>query len=310
MAGRFTAAVAVALGLSAALAPASALAAGSGGVSVPSVPATPSAGDVAGGTSAGGGVAGRSETGGKRKRSSLDVASFSLNGGRFYQHGRALRASFDLAGRGSARVKLVFVRGGRRVKVVDLGARSAGRHSATVAIEGLPSGALQVRMSARDARNRLVRGAASRAIDVRSHRFPVVGPHSFGSDGSRFGSERDGGRRKHQGQDVGAAEGTPMVAARGGVVRHTGNQPTGAGIYLVISGAGESRDYVYMHLQEGSLLVRQGQTVRTGQLIGKVGNTGASQGAHLHFEIWQGAWQGGGAPIDPLPLLTAWDAWS
>jgi murein DD-endopeptidase MepM/ murein hydrolase activator NlpD len=137
-----------------------------------------------------------------------------------------------------------------------------------------------------------------------------VGPHTFGGEGSRFGADRDGGKRKHQGQDVSAAEGTPMVAARGGVVRAVANQPGGAGVYIVIRGAGESRDYVYMHLVEGSPTVKPGDTVRTGQLIGKVGQTGASQGPHLHFEIWQGAWQGGGTPVDPLPLLQRWDAWS
>jgi murein DD-endopeptidase MepM/ murein hydrolase activator NlpD len=156
----------------------------------------------------------------------------------------------------------------------------------------------------------VVKAKAATTIDVRSHRFPVVGPHTFGGEGSRFGSDRDDGKRKHQGQDVSAAEGTPLVAVRGGVVRFTGNQPSGAGVYVVIHGAGESRDYVYMHLVEGSLLVKQGQSVRTGQLIGKVGTTGASSGPHLHFEIWQGVWQGGGSPIDPLTLLQRWDSWS
>ncbi|MDQ3934038.1 MAG: M23 family metallopeptidase [Actinomycetota bacterium] len=280
-------------------------AASSGGVAVPSVPPVPGSGSSS--TDAGGSVAGRSESSATSK---LSVASFALNGSRFYEHGRPLRVSFELSGRGSAKLKLVFVRDRARVKVVDLGDRAAGtRHSVAVPLDGL-AGTIDVRVSGRDSRRRTIKAASTRSIDVRSHRFPVVGPHTFGAEGSRFGAERDGGRRKHQGQDVSAAEGTPLVAARGGVVVFTGDQPSGAGIYAVIRGAGESRDYVYMHLVEGSLLVRRGQTVRTGQLIGKVGQTGASQGPHLHFEIWQGAWQGGGSPIDPLPLLQRWDAWS
>ena len=299
-----------------ALAPASAAAVTSGGATAPVSAGT--------GVDAGGAVAGEERTGSEPKvpsvsepkapsgSSSLDVTSLALNGSHFYEHGRAMRATFSVAGRrGAAKLKLVFVQDGKRVKIIDLGERAAGsRHSATVPLAGLPSGALQVRISGRDSRGRAVKGAAPVAIDVRSHRFPVVGPHTFGGEGSRFGSDRDGGKRKHQGQDVSAAEGTPMVAARGGVVRTVANQPGGAGVYIVIRGAGENRDYVYMHLVEGSPTVKQGDTVRTGQLIGKVGTTGASSGPHLHFEIWQGAWQGGGTPVDPLPLLQSWDAWS
>ena len=284
------------------LAPASATAA-TGGAAVPS---SQPASQPAGGTV----TQDKRATG----RSSLDVASFSLNGSNFYEHGRSIRATFQLAGSAGAEadLKLVVVRGGTRVRVVPIGKRPAGsRHEYTLPTAGLPSGSLELRLSGRDSRGRALKSSAgARTITVQSHRFPVVGPHTFGGEGSKFGADRDGGKRRHQGQDVTAAEGTPMVAARGGVVRYTGNQPTGAGVYVVIHGAGESRDYVYMHLVEGSLLVKNGQTVRTGQLIGQVGNTGASQGAHLHVEIWQGVWQGGGTPIDPLPLLRAWDAWS
>ena len=78
----------------------------------------------------------------------------------------------------------------------------------------------------------------------------------------------------------------------------------------MIAGAGESDNYVFMHLVEGSIRVRLGQFVRTGARIGDVGNSGRSSGAHLHFEIWRGAWYGGGNPFDPLPSLRRWDRWS
>lgn len=280
--------------------PASANAA-SGGVSVPSAstPSTPSVPAVEAPQRKGG-------------SSSLDVSSFSLNGSRFYEYGRSIRATFRVSGRSGAvaRMKLVVVRNGQRVSVADMGERTVNAtHQYTLPTAGLPSGSLEIRLAGRDSRGRAIKGGpGARAITLQSHRFPVVGPHTFGGTGSRFGADRDGGRRKHQGQDVSAPEGTPLVAARGGVVVFTGNQPSGAGVYAVIRGAGESRDYVYMHLVEGSLLVAKGQSVRTGQLIGKVGQTGASEGPHLHFEIWQGAWQQGGTPIDPFPLLRAWDS--
>jgi murein DD-endopeptidase MepM/ murein hydrolase activator NlpD len=53
--------------------------------------------------------------------------------------------------------------------------------------------------------------------------------------------------------------------------------------------------------------VREGQTVKTGQLVGYVGTTGSSSACHLHFELWDGLWWNGGRAIDPLPFLKAWD---
>ncbi len=139
------------------------------------------------------------------------------------------------------------------------------------------------------------------------HQFPVRGAHEFGMGAGRFGAGRDYGG--HQGQDVFAACGTPLVAARGGTVRWKAFQGN-AGNYVVIDGAGTDADYAYMHLRDPALL-EKGDRVRTGQLIGYVGQTGRASGCHLHFEYWQGGWyRSGGAPVDPLPLLQAWDAQS
>ena len=71
---------------------------------------------------------------------------------------------------------------------------------------------------------------------------------------------------------------------------------------------GEDFMYVFMHLRQGSLLVSKGDHVAAGQQIAQVGNTGSSEGPHLHFEIWEGAWYAGGHPIDPLPVLQSWAA--
>jgi murein DD-endopeptidase MepM/ murein hydrolase activator NlpD len=133
------------------------------------------------------------------------------------------------------------------------------------------------------------------------HVFPVRGPHYFGEGAARFG-----GARHHQGQDVFAACGTPLVAARGGTVKFRGFQGA-AGNYLVIDGARTGTDYAYMHLRERAL-VKPGQRVRTGELIGHVGDTGDADGCHLHQELWTApGWYDGGKPVDPLPSLQAWD---
>ena len=134
------------------------------------------------------------------------------------------------------------------------------------------------------------------------HRFPLAGPFDWGDPGARFGARRKGHR--HQGHDLAAAAGTPVVAPYRGVVSVVRYQAKGAGRYVVIDG--EDYDYVFMHLLRGSTIVREGESVRTGQRIGAVGSTGGGSGPHLHFELWVGAWYGGGHAIDPLPLLEAW----
>ena len=136
------------------------------------------------------------------------------------------------------------------------------------------------------------------------HKFPVRGLHDFGGPMAVFGTPRSG--HSHQGQDVFAACGTPMVAARGGVVVFKAWNDN-AGNYVVIRGDGNGVDYAYMHLA-GPALVERGERVRTGQRIGAVGDTGNVQGCHLHFELWSPpGWYEGGEPFDPLPSLRAWD---
>jgi|GEM_PF-5722971 len=137
------------------------------------------------------------------------------------------------------------------------------------------------------------------------HTFPVLGAFTFGGKDSRFGAGRPG--HIHQGQDLSAALGTPLVAPWDSTVEVVKYQAGGAGYYVVLDGNDEDRDYVFMHLRKGSTLVEVGDAVSKGQQIAEVGNTGSSTGAHLHFEIWiGGGWYTGGHPVDPLPFLTAW----
>ena len=136
------------------------------------------------------------------------------------------------------------------------------------------------------------------------HTFPILGPHGYGEAIARFG-----GGRGHQGQDVFAACGTPLVAARGGIVKFK-QYHARAGYYLVIDGARTGVDYTYMHMKAPAL-VNKGDRVRTGQLIGYVGDTGDATACHLHFEEWSApGWYTGGHAFDPLADLKAWDALS
>ncbi len=131
--------------------------------------------------------------------------------------------------------------------------------------------------------------------------FPVAGPHTYG-DG--FGVARGG--HMHQGVDVMAACGTPLLAAHGGTVKFVGTQAL-AGNYIVITTDDGSGDNVYMHLRDPAL-PKKGDVVATGQQIGFVGQTGDATACHLHFELWPlPGWYTGGQPVDPMPSLKAWD---
>jgi murein DD-endopeptidase MepM/ murein hydrolase activator NlpD len=134
--------------------------------------------------------------------------------------------------------------------------------------------------------------------------FPVRGPHSYGDAANRFGAGRAG--HVHQGQDVLARCGTPLVAAVGGVVRQRASQ-SNAGFYVVIDDPISGQSYLYAHLRHRALVVR-GQHVSAGEPIGVVGETGDATTCHLHMEIWTApGWYAGGEPIDPLPTLRRWD---
>jgi murein DD-endopeptidase MepM/ murein hydrolase activator NlpD len=137
--------------------------------------------------------------------------------------------------------------------------------------------------------------------------FPVQGEYSFGGEEARFGAQRDG--HIHQGQDIIAAEGTPLVAPVAGSVTWVKFQEGGAGYYVVLR-AIDGRDLVFMHIKAGSITVAKGDELAAGQQFAQVGNTGGSSGPHLHFEIWPDGWYSSkeSLPIDPFPQLLAWAA--
>jgi murein DD-endopeptidase MepM/ murein hydrolase activator NlpD len=128
-------------------------------------------------------------------------------------------------------------------------------------------------------------------------RRPVPGPVT-----SPFGNRFDPYYhvwQLHAGLDMAAGLGSPIVAAAGGRVTQAG-WSGGYGNYTCVDHgqvAGQRLSTCYGHQQ--AILVAPGQLVSAGQVIGKVGSTGASTGPHLHFEV-----RLGGRPVDPAPWLS------
>ena len=136
--------------------------------------------------------------------------------------------------------------------------------------------------------------------------FPVSGPHTFGGTDARFGAGRTG--HVHEGQDVVAAEGLPVVAPLAGTIVARDYQARGAGFYLAMDAA-DGRSFFFAHCEKDTFAVTVGQAVAAGQQLCRVGHTGDASGPHLHFEIWIGGWRRDTAsrPVDPLAQLQAWD---
>jgi murein DD-endopeptidase MepM/ murein hydrolase activator NlpD len=102
--------------------------------------------------------------------------------------------------------------------------------------------------------------------------------------------------RLHAGIDLATACGKPVYAARSGRVSYSGWLGTSGNFIRVTHQDGLTTGYA--HLQSGSLYVKFGQTVATGQLIGRIGNTGGSTGCHLHLETRQNM-----VAQDPYPFF-------
>ena len=125
--------------------------------------------------------------------------------------------------------------------------------------------------------------------------FPIIGSAITTSD---FGWRLHpvlGSWLMHAGRDLAAPEGTPVVAALSGTVASSG-LAGGYGIAVELEHAEPRRRTLYGHLSE--IYVKQGQRVRQGEVIGRVGSTGLSTGPHLHFELRRPQ-AGGWVAMDP-----------
>lgn len=140
---------------------------------------------------------------------------------------------------------------------------------------------------------------AAQAAVIGFGRFPVAGPARWADDflEPRFGA--DGSFSFHEGNDIPAACGTPIRSPSDGTVR-PGADPAGGNNVVVTEADGT---YLYMaHLSAYPAGQVSGSTVKTGDVIGFVGRTGAATGCHLHLEIHPR----GGDAVDPKAFLDAW----
>jgi peptidoglycan LD-endopeptidase LytH len=127
--------------------------------------------------------------------------------------------------------------------------------------------------------------------------FPVDG-HSMRAIQSIFGAARDGGRRNHDGVDIFARRGTPVLAAAPGVAYRVGVTGLGGKVVWVRDPLRNFRLY-YAHLD--SQHVSDGDRIEIGDTLGFVGNTGNARTTppHLHF----GLYRSGEGAVDPIPFL-------
>ena len=130
--------------------------------------------------------------------------------------------------------------------------------------------------------------------------FPVAGKDERAIQ-SFWGAPRDGGRRKHEGNDIFAPKGTNLLALTDGEITRLTNSGIGGKTVWLYDRDRDLR-YYYAHLDEQ--LVRKGQRVRRGDIVGTVGNTGNARTTppHLHFGIYANG------AIDPYPFLQRTDA--
>jgi murein DD-endopeptidase MepM/ murein hydrolase activator NlpD len=129
-------------------------------------------------------------------------------------------------------------------------------------------------------------------------KMPVVGVQPFDLANS-WGDSRDGGRRRHKGIDIFAPKGTGVVAVSDGIISFIGDQPKG-GLCLWLT-TEDGTSFYYAHLDRWAAGLYEGMEVRSGDLLGYVGNTGNARTtpSHLHFGV-----SDNDKMVNPYPILT------
>ena len=127
---------------------------------------------------------------------------------------------------------------------------------------------------------------------------PVVGIQPYDLSNS-WGASRDGGKRKHRGIDIFAPKGTAVVAVADGILSFIGEQPKGGRCIWLTTETG--RSFYYAHLDRWAAGLYEGMEVRSGDLLGYVGNTGNAKRtpSHLHFGVNEND-----EMVNPYPILS------
>ena len=147
-----------------------------------------------------------------------------------------------------------------------------------------------------------VRGSTGRGAirgNLQGYQFPVLGASSYTND---WGAPRASTGIPHQGTDIFAAEGTPIVAVADGVLDRVGWNTIGGYRLWLFDQYGNS--FYYAHLSAYSPTAFDGAAVKRGDVLGFVGHTGDAQFTppHLHFEVHPT----NGPASNPFPFLGAW----
>lgn len=135
-------------------------------------------------------------------------------------------------------------------------------------------------------------------IDRVTLHMPVVGVQPYEIANS-WGDPRDGGKRKHRGIDIFAPKGTAIVAVEDGIISFIGEQPKGGRCLWLTNENG--RSFYYAHLDRWASGLYEGMEVRSGDLLGYIGNTGNAKSTppHLHFGV-----NDNDVMVNPYPILT------
>lgn len=132
---------------------------------------------------------------------------------------------------------------------------------------------------------------------VETFAIPVLFGIKLTNMSPNFGDPRDGGARTHEGEDMLAPLGTPIVSPTPAVVLMKGSGDSSGNYVRTANPGGET--FVYMHL-DSIPDIKSGDVLKTGDFIGIVGDTGNAKGgpAHLHFEVRDGR-----EATDPFPRI-------